>query len=572
MESIQNTGSTPGVSPPYPAESSFLKNAGEGIDTSPAAQGGLPQSAALSPTSGTLKTEFEDSTSISDTIPTQYRHKNQPQTTTKEIDSRHNTDTIPTQNAEIKLSSNAEEYRHNTDTNNKEKSSINSTLDNDNRHNTDTKLSKSHSSRAKAKRANPLPITDTIPTQTSKAQYLNTDTIPTQNSFKSSPDCSLESGNISTIDNRHNTDTKPTQYQHSTDTRDLGSRHKANTTPTQEKHNTDTIPTPHPTQYQHSFTANTDTIPTQLNSLRGLKLKAFEYCYLTYAQSGLPFRITYDALAINAGVAAGSVRTTAKRLKEDGLLLITHLGKGRGALIEISIPIDVEKAYSRRRITDTIPTQISRNNRHNTDTTPDTSAPSKLVSNYNNTNLLENADTPNGSPTYNPNWKVEDIDISSLSSFGITSKQLQDIRNQKLDVGLYELQSLIDRFTSYALTEGNLRGVRRPAGLFVSLVKMLAQGEDPLPGVESDETLFLQNIKSNQETEHARLDREARAAIEDNKRRVEEELSQRAKEHFSELSDSEKLEIVPEQAMAKIGSTAHNMLVMAKLKEQISVN
>jgi hypothetical protein len=101
---------------------------------------------------------------------------------------------------------------------------------------------------------------------------------------------------------------------------------------------------------------------------------------------------------------------------------------------------------------------------------------------------------------------------------------------------------------------------------------MLAQGEDPLPGVESDETLFLQNIKSNQETEHARLDREARAAIEDNKRRVEEELSQRAKEHFSELSDSEKLEIVPEQAMAKIGSTAHNMLVMAKLKEQISVN
>ena len=82
-------------------------------------------------------------------------------------------------------------------------------------------------------------------------------------------------------------------------------------------------------------------------------------------------------------IIKSSIRTTIKRIRNDEIIAIIPLGKGRGSKIQIELS---RSAYAwwisnhtqalKTENTDTIPTQNPREYRHNTDTTPDTNGPS----------------------------------------------------------------------------------------------------------------------------------------------------------------------------------------------------
>mgnify|MGYP003374681232 CR=1 FL=1 len=173
------------------------------------------------------------------------------------------------------------------------------------------------------------------------------------------------------------------------------------------------------------------------------------------------------------------------------------------------------------------------------------SAPSKLVSNIYNTNLLED--------------ELNDIDFHVLERFKINASVTEDIKRNKWAVTRAQIEDHIDRFSKFMSDKSSTsKTVANPRGLFFSHIKKIAEtGVDPL---------------NQYETEIDRLTRinfeQAKAK---NQRRCEMESSWRDEEFklWYESNREDVLKIVPEEKHAKYLSSNHKRLARTCWEGQI---
>ncbi|MBK9039033.1 MAG: hypothetical protein IPL83_07720 [Bdellovibrionales bacterium] len=439
---------------------------------------------------------------------------------------------------------------------------------------------------------------NTIPTQKNKDNRHSTDTktdlVPTQNKRG---DTELDSINIdlnvfteedtNTIpthknkSSRHITDTNSNQlsaqYRHKSQTGESHSnipsdkskpqynRHTTNTLPThtgfnlqakqtQLRHTIDTTPTPHPTQSRHTIVNNTDTIDRDLLALRGHRLKVFHFCYeMTLKSNFQGFRTTYDSIAINIQIPLGSVRTTTKRLKSSGFIELQPIGKGRGALVQILVPDLVSKLYSKRLTTDTVPTHLANKYRHNANTTTDTTG-SSSSSDINNKNITNTIGPESKRQDLPEDWlQIQTPENVKAIGFGQTQiKQLFQLGTlsasevqESLEAFAYDLE--VGGISSRGSKLAFLMGILRRSGAYIS------------EGLVSELKVQVEN---NEKRRREMADLE--------KRQAQDKLTAKAQEIASHMTEREKLSLVPENGLVKIGSVSHERLVMAKIVEGLS--
>jgi hypothetical protein len=267
---------------------------------------------------------------------------------------------------------------------------------------------------------------------------------------------------------------------------------------TQKKHRSDTEVTPYKTQKRHKevtqilSTSDAQIHEKQIHILRGNQLSLFNFiCESLLSTGENTMQTSYEYLALQTRINIGSIKTTAKRLRDSQLLDISAFGGGKGASIQIIVTDLVLKIFARKfkARSNTEVTQNTHEKRHRSDTIQDTNAPSKLVSNLNN-NLLPSTQVTQPIQVNQPD-PTQDLDVSAiniqhLGRFNIYRKQIQDIKNQKLNFSTTSLQDFVDRFVIYASDSKNVRNVMSLPAIFVKMAQSASKGQDPLIDIETD--------------------------------------------------------------------------------------
>ncbi len=483
------------------------------------------------------------SSASTDTVPTQSkrattpesRHSTDTNTAVVSINSHTSTDTVPTRKTSqaINRFEESAKSQESTDT---ESTQTRTSVRGQSRHNTDTNLNQ--------KKINPQVSSDTIPTQTSEnleSEYRHrADTNHKQNSRAAIPSA----------------DTIPTQIENSSP-----DQRSTDTVPTQYRHSTDKEPTPNPTQILVEYRHNTDTnfahpemLEARLHLLRGLQLKLIDYCCRCCISAGSEtFRITYESLALNTGIPMGSVRTTAKRLRDYGLMQINAPIKGPGAFVEIILPEIIVKKMARAlvqtpRSTDTVPTQNEQKYRHSTDTQTDTNASS---SSSGNLNVLST--TTSGE--FDSSFAV--IDFSPLGDIGFSEAHLKQIALQRL-LTPEQVQDAI-HFFAFDLVENNKRQSIRgsPLNYFMGVLRK------GIPYAPPD------NYESAEERGLKAYMKRKREELEKQKSLEAELCTFECDSWLDSLTREQQIGLVPETEYARLGSPAHRALLKNHFNSEI---
>ncbi len=341
----------------------------------------------------------------------------------------------------------------------------------------------------------------------------------------------------------------------------LGESKSTDKVPAKSQQNTDKEPTIVPTTEIAFVGTNTDNeigltpiiIEQRFKDLSGGQLQFLMFCYREcVARGSNSFATTYPDLAKATSIKESSIRTTAKIVKGRGLVEITFK-KGPGGRIEIIIPEMVFRVITRNQAnhawsTDKVPTTFEPEYRQNTDHSADKIAPSKLVSDLNSSYSLTTA-------AYDG---FDSIDLTPAQNLGITRKHIQDIKNQRLTVTRFQLEDFIARFGLYASKPENVRTVKNIPALFIRMVQLLAQGEDPLLDIETPEEAHLKQLLERQQSK-----REA-------KLKLEQELAAGEFETWiGELTQSDRDNFAPPNSASPAGSIQQRMLLKAYFVEHI---
>lgn len=385
-----------------------------------------------------------------------------------DTESQHTTDTqsleinpeIPTQ----PLKSNIKNPDTNTDTT--------PTLQSDNQNKTiSTSVASNYFQKVETTQSSgttPTRLSDTIPTHDNQGDAILNDT--------------AISGQ--TKSDRHNSDTKDLlSTANTTPTRQSDTvPSQNNTTPTQQlnrvgvdQHDPNTIPTPIATQ---NYNLNSNSIEVlelekAVSSLQGnaLKLSYFLASYFvdTHENSVI---ISYDVLALKTQISSGSIRTTAKRLRNKNILDITALGKGKGASIRVSMADDIIKLFVKLFFS---AKHIPAQSLHNADTGADTNASSKLVNNNSFSNFTNRKDEM---IRYYEHVDLSVLDTNEkLFNNRLTrEKIIGEIAKNRWEIKPHDLEEIISKFAKY-INQPEAGNIRSPQSFFFSQLKKLHMGD-----------------------------------------------------------------------------------------------
>ena len=274
--------------------------------------------------------------------------------------------------------------------------------------------------------------------------------------------------------------------------------------------------------------------------------------------------ITYKMLSELTGVKFSTIPTTCKRLRNNGFFKLSGSLGGAQAVRHFDLSDQLLKIYA-NELLNTKPVNLAylqlSTTRHidsaQLDTRADTNAPSKLVSNINN-NLL-----PRDPVSIEPNQAVDCFDvgavnIDALGKLNISRKQIQDIKNQKLNFTTSTLQDFVDRFAIYASDPKNIRNVNSLPAIFVKMAQLASKGEDPLIDIETE------------------TDRLIRERLERLKAKREERLKQQTElmelefeSWMEEIQPKGWNEIAPPTNLMKTGSLSQRMTLKSYFTENI---
>jgi hypothetical protein len=339
------------------------------------------------------------------------------------------------------------------------------------------------------------------------------------------------------------------------------------------KHNRTPQGTQLDTDTKHNRTQELHTTEHIISNLSGIKSQVLNFLCQKALEVEIPvLTMTYEMLAEFAGVKKGSIKTTCMRLKSLNLIGIHSSSGGRSQMTGFEVYPETKNAYSRIRTLNKVnifnistahnqtqePNTGTAHNQTQPHTTLNTTAPSKLVS-INNNNLLTRSDK---------NVEVEDqdlldvsaIDFHSFKSQVISRKQIQDIKNQRLNFTTATLQDFVDRFAIYVSDPKNIKGVNSIPAIFVKMAQLASKGQDPLIDIETDTDRLIRE----------RLER--LKVMKEERLKQKQELLELEFENWLEEIDLDQIEkIAPTTAMMKQGSVAQKMTLKNYFIESVWV-
>lgn len=435
------------------------------------------------------KTDSRAFSNNADTMPTQIfsdsRHNADTVSENDVTPSRPIADTMPTQLCDARHP----DSRHNADTASGTHASSNSAIADTMP--TQTNLENNAQEQPSVLR---ISVADTEPTQVSEVVHSgsrhNADTIIDVKILPASPIADTMPTQAITIlgsDSRHKfnpiADTMPTQAG-----RDKTRQPIADTRYADSRHNADKNPTQSPTQISSDSRHNSDDPIDRYRLLTGQKLRLLTYllkeCVRQHSNSIVT---TYESLAQAATIPIGSVRTTTKRLREDGFLIIGAHGLGRGARIILTFDTHLIRASALDFLL--YPTQNSPDSRHKADTEPDTKASSSSSS-------LNNTTTGKERKEAEVFQELETIELSGVEEFRISYGTLARCLALSPKLTIEDLKALVYRFGEYMKSPSVRKTVQNAPGFFISLAKQQGDGQAPLSQFELPEERLMRELLS----------------------------------------------------------------------------
>ncbi len=306
--------------------------------------------------------------------------------------------------------------------------------------------------------------------------------------------------------------------------------------------------------------------PTKnFSKLIGLKKRIITFIYdecLKHKTKSI--KTTYDQLSTSVAGEKESVRTTIKRLNKtpQSYFSIQSLGRGPGSQIIIRAKESDLREYMSYRVTNNYSSETKFSNfvsehRKTSGTNTGTSSetpPSSSSSDINNKNITNTIGPESKRQDLSEDWlQIQTPENVKAIGFGQTQiKQLFQLGT----LSASEVQESLEAF-AYDLDVGGissrgsklafLMGILRRSGAYIS------------EGLVNELKVQVEN---NEKRRREMADLE--------KRQAQDKLTAKAQEIASHMTEREKLSLVPENGLVKIGSVSHERLVMAKIVEGLS--
>ena len=318
-------------------------------------------------------------------------------------------------------------------------------------------------------------------------------------------------------------------------------------------------------RHNSALTPVPSDLDERVNNLSGASAAILSFLCKKCLENGTnKVTITYKMLSELTGVKFSTIPTTCKRLRNNGFFKLSGSLGGAQAVRHFDLSDQMLKLYA-NELLNTKPVNLAYlqlgTTRHmdsaQLDTRADTNAPSKLVSNINN-NLLPRDPVSIESNQAVDCFDVAAVNIDALGKLNISRKQIQDIKNQKLNFTTSTLQDFVDRFAIYASDPKNIRNVNSLPAIFVKMAQLASKGEDPLIDIETE------------------TDRLIRERLERLKAKREERLKQQTElmelefeSWMEEIQPKGWNEIAPPTNLMKTGSLSQRMTLKSYFTENI---
>ena len=382
--------------------------------------------------------------------------------------------------------------------------------------------------------------------------------------------------NVEKKQTEHNLDTNQAQTEHNTNTiwtQNSQEEHKANTNQLQMGHKSntelDTKSEIHQTQTGHKQDTKSNFL-TLVGLQKKIILFLYDNCKKIRSKETEPLSLEYLANQLN--ICLGSVKTTIRRLQVKNLIKRIDFKNGRGGWSRYEVPNELFSEIMQLETEHKI--NISRiQTKYKTDTEVNTNFLSSSGNYIHKTTTTE--DTQNTNQTQ-PKLPVEwqNIDIEPLSPIGFLKTHLSQIASQnKLSPEI--VQDSIYAF-AFDLQENNkAKSIKGdPINFFMGILRKVGPYVTP------------SNYESPQD-KSMRLYLENKLAIEQRRAKAEKEAINLAfNDWFSELTDEQKIEFLPEMLRhntnsEKLGkskileSSARNhfeAVIWPEIKEKILLN
>jgi hypothetical protein len=204
--------------------------------------------------------------------------------------------------------------------------------------------------------------------------------------------------------------------------------------------------------------------------------------------------------------------------------------------------------------------------RHINSAQPDTWAGTNPSSMYvginkNTIHTYEDQTGSNPTPELDPWLELRDVDFSLTEQFGIRLSVIDTFKKNKWVITRDQLEEYLDRFVRY-FTENEFEKrrepIKSPYSFFLSSIKAISKGEpDPICDVKTQFEIAQQRALQNKFKEMELRRREIEA--------MEKQLDEYRESEFEHwamgLSEEEKVQFVPPNKMAELGSSRHQLLL-----------
>ncbi len=302
-----------------------------------------------------------------------------------------------------------------------------------------------------------------------------------------------------------------------------------------------------------------------LTSLGGNNHKLFDYIAHIQSKSGVSHvETTYPFLCHVLGIPMESMKTSFKRLSKKGLIVNnSHSTGGRGSKRNIGIPKDILTTYisillhrqKPNEFLNPVQNQVHFDTRTRSEPgSPLGSFSSSSSSDINNKNITNTIGPESKRQDLPEDWlQIQTPENVKAIGFGQTQiKQLFQLGTlsasevqESLEAFAYDLE--VGGISSRGSKLAFLMGILRRSGAYIS------------EGLVNELKVQVENNEKRRR-EMADLER----------RQAQDKLTAKAQEIASHMTEREKLSLVPENGLVKIGSVSHERLVMAKIVEGLS--
>ncbi len=287
--------------------------------------------------------------------------------------------------------------------------------------------------------------------------------------------------------------------------------------------------------------------------LSGQELKflqlVFNKCLISGNLVSTP--ITNLEVATYLGSKKSSVRTVIKRVVDKGFLNRVESRSGKGGWTKFGMSSDLYQ----KLLLDKQTTSVADNSahlEHNQRTTERTVERTNVSSS--SSNLNNNTNTNYESDSELTGEWLEIITPDSLKEISFGKTQLMQLKRVG-SLTPIEVQESLDAF-AYDLEAGTVKSFGSKLSFLMGIMRK---------GNNYISEAYMSEVRQAMDRQKALREEKEKLKKEE----IQERLSQKARQEYEKLSDEEKMELVPENNLAKVNSQVHERMVLAKLIEKM---